>query len=76
MIAAKNKQMTICKELLNITTQSLLNKQFMASNGAMSWSSEEDTSLAGASTKLIESGSYEAGRSSSATEASSITLGD
>ena len=63
-ILAKKKQMAICEELLNLTTQLLVNKQFMNSTGFMSWSSEEDTSLAGMATKLIETGSFEAGRSS------------
>ena len=63
-ITSKKKQMTICEDLLIATTQFLLNHQFMSSGGTMSWATDEDTSLAGASTKLIATGSYEAGRSS------------
>ena len=74
-ITTKKKQMTICEDLLLITTKFLLNKQFMNPGGAMSWATDEDTSLAGATAKLIATGSYEAGRSST-TEASPALLTD
>ena len=74
-ITSKKKQMTTCEDLLLITTNFPLNKQFMNSGGTMSWASEEDTSLAGASTKLIATGSYEVSRSST-TEASPALLTD
>ena len=52
-MALKKKEMQCAEELMTLVTQVLLNTKFMVSSGAMSWSTEEETSLSGAVSKII-----------------------
>ena len=69
-MALKKKEMQCAEELMTLVTQVLLNTKFMVSSGAMSWSTEEETSLSGAVSKIIEEGSYQSGLSTGFAEGS------
>ena len=69
-MALKKKEMQCAEELMTLVTQVLLNTKFMGSSGAMSWSTEEETSLSGAVSKIIEEGSYQTGLSTGFAEGS------
>ena len=69
-MALKKKEMQCAEELMTLVTKVLLNTKFMGSSGAMSWSTEEETSLSGAVSKIIEEGSYQTGLSTGFAEGS------